>query len=213
MTDLVIKEGKALRLFLNPQETFKKITLEKGASLHLFYSKPLSCEVSLFEKSSFFSYESSSHGVSEWTIDLLEKEASSSLYGLYRMKEKEQLTTKIAICHHAASTSSTQYFKALLEDESRFHFDSDVLITPEAIHSIADQKCKSLLLSNEAKATSNPHLRIHTDEVKASHGVAIATPDESSLFYLTSRGLDKKEALSLFAKAFCQELLDKMESL
>jgi len=60
----------------------------------------------------------------------------------------------------------------------------------------------SLLLSPEAKINAKPNLEIGHHEVKASHASTMERVDDEKLFYLTSRGVSKKEAQQLLIEGF-----------
>ena len=60
----------------------------------------------------------------------------------------------------------------------------------------------SLLLSPEARINAKPNLEIGHHEVKASHASTMERVDDEKLFYLTSRGVSKKEAQQLLIEGF-----------
>lgn len=62
-----------------------------------------------------------------------------------------------------------------------------------------------LLIGENSMATAMPELEIESNEVKASHAVAIGRIDEEQLFYLMSRGLKREEAIKLIIKAFLEK--------
>ena len=55
---------------------------------------------------------------------------------------------------------------------------------------------------------SKPQLEIFADDVRCSHGATIGQLDESAVFYLRSRGLDKDQARALLQHAFVMEALE-----
>jgi ABC-type transport system involved in Fe-S cluster assembly, permease component len=57
---------------------------------------------------------------------------------------------------------------------------------------------------------SNPELRIFADDVKCSHGSTIGPVDESALYILRSRGIDKNEAMKMIISSFIEEDLQKL---
>lgn len=64
---------------------------------------------------------------------------------------------------------------------------------------------KVLLLGKNSWATVNPQLEIESFEVKAGHAASIGRVDEEQIFYLMSRGLNRKEAVKLIVEAFLNE--------
>ena len=47
-----------------------------------------------------------------------------------------------------------------------------------------------------------PVLNIDENDVEASHSLASGTIDEEILFYMNSRGMDKKDALNLILRSY-----------
>lgn len=55
-----------------------------------------------------------------------------------------------------------------------------------------------------------PQLEIYTDDVKASHGATSGKLDEHMLFYLLSRGIERRVAQSLLKWAFLTGLVARI---
>ena len=70
-----------------------------------------------------------------------------------------------------------------------------------------------LLLSDTAKSKAVPLLLCGEEDVDGKHSTSIGRADEKQLFYIMSRGIDKKEALKLIVKAkfngFVEGLFDE----
>jgi len=75
----------------------------------------------------------------------------------------------------------------------------------------AVQRSDSLLLSKLAQADTRPELEIYADDVKCAHGATVGQIDDSSLFYLRSRGFDPAHARNLLTYAFAAETLQRIE--
>ena len=58
---------------------------------------------------------------------------------------------------------------------------------------------------------TKPELQIWADDVRCTHGATIGQLDAESLFYLQSRGIDKKNARSLLTYAFAQDIVDRIK--
>ena len=64
---------------------------------------------------------------------------------------------------------------------------------------------KGILLTDTCAFFSKPELRIFADDVKCSHGSTIGPVDESALYYLRSRGINKNEAMKMIISSFIKE--------
>ena len=76
----------------------------------------------------------------------------------------------------------------------------------------ARQNNKNLILSPNARVNSIPQLEIYEDDVKCSHGSTTGQIEEEALFYLQSRGINRKDALELMVRGFANEVVDKVEN-
>ena len=65
-----------------------------------------------------------------------------------------------------------------------------------------------LLLSEMAFVKPVPILEISNNEVKCNHGTTISNINKDKLYYLISRGLFKKEAISLILISFIKPVLN-----
>jgi Fe-S cluster assembly protein SufD len=74
----------------------------------------------------------------------------------------------------------------------------------------ADQANHNLLLSEKAEIDAKPELEIYTDDVKCSHGTTVGQLDETALFYLRSRGLDRQHAKRVLTHAFAAGLVSRI---
>lgn len=55
---------------------------------------------------------------------------------------------------------------------------------------------------------TQPQLEIYADDVKATHGASTGQLDESALFYMQQRGIDKQKARQLLVNAFMKEVVE-----
>ena len=69
---------------------------------------------------------------------------------------------------------------------------------------------KAILLNKESEFNAKPELEIYADDVKCSHGSASGSLNEDSIFYLMSRGLDKKTAKELLINGFLLDVVEKI---
>ena len=60
---------------------------------------------------------------------------------------------------------------------------------------------------------TQPQLEIYADDVKATHGASTGQLDESALFYMQQRGIDKQKARQLLVNAFMKEVLDTISDI
>ena len=84
----------------------------------------------------------------------------------------------------------------------------DLKIAQDAQQTEAHQTNRNLLLSETAEMRTQPQLEIYADDVKATHGASTGQLDESALFYMQQRGIDKQKARQLLVNAFMKDVLN-----
>ena len=130
------------------------------------------------------------------------------LGGISLTKDGQQIDNNILVEHKGKHTTSSQIFKAILDDNSSGVFDGKVIIREKAIKTDAAQSNRNLILSNNAGVNSNPQMEIYNDDVKCSHGSSTGELDREALFYMRSRGLSLLSAKSLLIRGFISDLID-----
>ncbi len=125
---------------------------------------------------------------------------------LLRGRQHGDNTTRID--HGVPGTRSQQVFRNVLDDASRSVFQGRIEVRPDAQKTDAGQSCRSLLMSEAARADTKPELRILADDVKCAHGATVGDLDQDALFYLQSRGIPGDEARALLIEAFVAEVIE-----
>ena len=99
----------------------------------------------------------------------------------------------------------------MLQEEAKSIFAGLIKVDPEAQETNALQTNRNLLLSKEAEADSLPGLEILANDVRCTHGATTSRLDQEELFYLLSRGIDKKSAESIISLGFIEEIIGKVQ--
>lgn len=137
--------------------------------------------------------------------------SSSALNGLYRIAGREHLDNHMGIDHVRPHTTSRMNYRGILDGASTGVFSGRVLVKKEAQKTDAEQHDKNLILSREAQAFAKPSLEIYADDVKCSHGASAGDIEEDALFYMQSRGLDRRTARKLLIQAFASQIIDTVK--
>ena len=132
------------------------------------------------------------------------------LNGVNMLNGKQHGDTTFLIEHQAPHCRSNQFYRSLLDDQSRGVFQGKVHVHRIAQKTDGYQMSNALLLSPQAEMDTKPELEIYADDVLCSHGATTGQMDEGPLFYLRSRGLNEAEARMLLAQAFVAEVVDKI---
>ena len=144
--------------------------------------------------------------------DLKGKNATCSLSGLALLDKKQHSATYIISDHIMPNCVSSQNFKSVLNGSASGVFNGRTIVREDSQKTDSKQSNKNLLLSDQALMNSNPQLEIYADDVKCAHGSTTGALDNEALFYMQSRGINKKEATSLLIRGFVAELINGIKS-
>lgn len=117
----------------------------------------------------------------------------------------------VFVTHAALGCESRQVFKKVLRAGAVGVFQGKILVKKGAQQTDGYQISQGLLLDETSQFLAKPELEIYADDVKCSHGSTSGAVDETSLFYLTSRGIPKKTAEELLILAFLDEAIAEIE--
>ncbi len=197
------------------------ITLDAGASAEFFIMQNehnkaehfLKCNVEMAEGSSLRMVFISLHGGvidNNISVNLNGRHAECDLSGLYLTDSKQLMDNSIVLKHLVPDCHSNQLFKGILDDEGVTKFYGGIVVAQDAQHTEAFQANHNLLISDSAKAFSQPQLEIYADDVKCSHGATVGRLNEDELFYMRTRGIPAEEAKLLQQMAFAYEVLQRI---
>ena len=145
-------------------------------------------------------------------VDLVGKGAQADIGGLYIPKPDSVVDYNLKMNHLAKKTFSNQFFRGILEENSRASFTGLVKIEKGCTNSKSQQANNNLLLSEKAQIKSDPQLEIYCNDVECSHGSTVGQFDDNALFYLCSRGITKEYAKKMLLEAFCIDILDRVNN-
>ncbi|OQY29247.1 MAG: Fe-S cluster assembly protein SufD [Candidatus Cloacimonetes bacterium 4572_55] len=131
----------------------------------------------------------------------------TNLYGFYLARGSQLVDNHTFIDHAKPHCQSAELYKGVLSDHAVGVFSGKVLVRKDAQKTKAFQQNQTLLLSQDAKINSKPHLKIFADDVKCSHGATVGELDEEALFYMRTRGISEENAHAMLRYAFAQDVL------
>ena len=143
---------------------------------------------------------------------LMEGEGATSVIRAVALGNADQHFDFVTLQDHIGPrTTSEVEVKAALAGASRSVYYGITRVGERAHGANANQANKNLLLSGSAKADSDPVLEILTaDVVRCGHGATVGPVDQEALFYLQSRGLDRRQALQLLVAGFFQSVVGEL---
>lgn len=142
-------------------------------------------------------------------IDIHGRGASAAFHGLYVAGDGQHIDNHTRSDHHVGPATSEQEYRGILSGDCRCVWNGKAIVHAGADGTDAQQANHNLLLSEKSEIDTKPELEIYADEVKCSHGTTVGQLDENALFYLRSRGLNKKYAKQILTRAFAGSIVNK----
>jgi Fe-S cluster assembly protein SufD len=115
------------------------------------------------------------------------------------------------ITHAAPDTVTRELYRGIATDRGKLGFNGKMVVRESAPGADSEQSLKTLLTGAGAEASVRPQLEIYTDRVRAQHGATTGKLDEQMLFYLLSRGIDRRQAQTLLQWAFIEDAISRVE--
>ncbi len=137
--------------------------------------------------------------------------AESYSYGLFLADKWQHIDNFVNVEHAFPHCTSNQLFKGVLDDMATGAFNGRILVRPDAQGTLAYQRNNNILLTDDAKMDTKPQLEIYADDVKCSHGATIGQLNNDALFYLQSRGINKREARLMLMFGFAHEVIQNIK--
>ena len=195
-------------IIIHKVEIYERVFINEEVNLCIEQEAGSRVKIHVINLSSLPFREGSGLGCSnKITVSQLGENCSTEIYALAFLHGSESVTTETHVRHDVGGGTSNQLIKFVLDDNSRGHFIGDLKIVPDAQQTEAHQTNRNLLLSDTAEMRTQPQLEIYADDVKATHGASTGQLDESALFYMQQRGIDKQKARQLLVNAFMKDVL------
>lgn len=102
--------------------------------------------------------------------------------------------------------------RGVIMDRSRLIFNGIGHIIKGASGANAEQQNRVLMMSSKAHGDANPILLIDENDVIAGHAASVGQVDQKQLYYLMSRGIDKKTAQRMVIRGFLGDVLVSIPS-
>jgi len=134
--------------------------------------------------------------------------ADCTLDGLSLLGTEQHTDHHTTLEHAQPNCTSWEYFNGVFDAKSRGVFTGRIIVRPGAQKTDSKQTNNNLLLTEQARADSQPQLEIYADDVKCTHGATLGPIDEDHLYYIQSRGLTRDDARALLTYGFASEILN-----
>jgi Fe-S cluster assembly protein SufD len=130
--------------------------------------------------------------------------------GLFFTEAHEHLDVFAVDLHETGPSGGDVHWRGAATGESRASFEGLIQIDPGAQQTHTYLQIHSMMLSPKARVDAIPSVLVSADDVSASHGGTVGELDETAIFYMQSRGLDRPSAVRVIVEGFFEPLLTEL---
>ena len=118
--------------------------------------------------------------------------------------------TGAKMIHLAPYTKSNIVSKSIASNGGNATYRGTVRISKNAIHSISNVKCDTIILDKKSKSDTIPTNIVDNESSYLEHEATVSKIEEDKLFYLMSRGIDEDKAKELIILGFISAFRDEL---
>jgi Fe-S cluster assembly protein SufD len=138
--------------------------------------------------------------------------AAQTLIDTVSLADGQQVhDTMVVVDHQGAHTQTRENFRGIAAGRARIGFNGLIIVRASARNADSAQSLKGLIAGDNAEIDLRPQLEIHTDEVRCSHGATTGKLDDTMLFYLLTRGIERAVAQRLLKWAFITDVVANID--
>jgi Fe-S cluster assembly scaffold protein SufB len=144
-------------------------------------------------------------------LAVMEPSGDMAFRGLFFTEAQEHLDMFAVDLHETGPSGGDVHWRGAATGQSRASFEGLIQIDPGAQKTHTYLQIHTMMLSPKARLDAIPSVLVSADDVSASHGGTVGELDESSIFYMASRGLDRPSAVRLLVEGFFEPVLGQLE--
>ena len=140
-----------------------------------------------------------------------EKGGAMAFRGIFFAEEHEHLDLFAVDLHETGPSEGDVHWRGIATGESRASFEGLIKIDPGSQQTHTYLQIHTMMLSPKARVDAIPSVLVSADDVSASHGGTVGELDESSIFYMQTRGLDRATAVRVIVEGFFEPLVAELQ--
>ena len=144
-------------------------------------------------------------------LAVMEKGGDMAFRGLFFAEEHEHLDVFAVDLHETGPSGGDVHWRGTATGESRASFEGLIQIDPGAQQTHTYLQIHTMMLSPKARLDAIPSVLVSADDVSASHGGTVGELDETAIFYMQTRGLDRAAAVRVIVEGFFEPLVAELQ--
>ncbi len=144
-------------------------------------------------------------------LAVMEPGGDMAFRGLFFTEAQEHLDVFAVDLHETGPSGGDVHWRGAATGESRASFEGLIQIDPGSQQTHTYLQIHSMMLSPKARIDAIPSVLVSADDVSASHGGTVGELDETAIFYMQSRGLDRATAVRVIVEGFFEPLVSELQ--
>jgi Fe-S cluster assembly scaffold protein SufB len=144
-------------------------------------------------------------------LAVMGKGGDMAFRGVFFAEEQEHLDVFAVDLHETGPSGGDVHWRGTATGESRASFEGLIQIDPGAQQTHTYLQIHSMMLSPKARIDAIPSVLVSADDVSASHGGTVGELDETAIFYMQTRGLDRPAAVRVIVEGFFEPLVAELQ--
>jgi Fe-S cluster assembly scaffold protein SufB len=144
-------------------------------------------------------------------LAVMEKGGDMAFRGVFFAEEHEHLDVFAVDLHETGPSGGDVHWRGTATGESRASFEGLIQIDPGAQQTHTYLQIHTMMLSPKARVDAIPSVLVSADDVSASHGGTVGELDETAIFYMQTRGLDRAAAVRVIVEGFFEPLISELQ--
>jgi Fe-S cluster assembly scaffold protein SufB len=143
-------------------------------------------------------------------LAVMGKGGDMAFRGLFFAEAHEHLDVFAVDLHETGPSGGDVHWRGTATGESRASFEGLIQIDPGAQQTHTYLQIHTMMLSPKARVDAIPSVLVSADDVSASHGGTVGELDETAIFYMQTRGLDRAAAVKVIVEGFFEPLVAEL---
>ena len=152
------------------------------------------------------------NSITNYYSNLQEQEAENELNTIYLGKDNQLFDLNYIGELRGEKSNINIEVQGALKDNAKKHFKGTIDFKKGCKKAKGDENEFCMLLSDTAKSLALPMLLCSEEDVEGNHSSAAGKVGEKELFYIMSRGFDKKEAMKLLVRAKFNKIIENIQN-
>jgi Fe-S cluster assembly protein SufB len=138
---------------------------------------------------------------------LVGQNSKGAFYSIALTNNFQQADTGTKMIHLGENTKSKIISKGISAGNSKNSYRGLVKISNNANNSYNFSQCDSFIIGSASLACTYPYLEIYNFNARIEHEAKISKISEEQLFYLSQRGINLENGISLLINGFCKDVV------